>query len=275
MKGRIPLKKNFRGIDFNPMRSGVLLIILINLLLGCGAPGDPILDNMYTRNIYPGASSTYSIGSEDLPYSEGWFDNLYVLDDVEIEGYTTFGNQIILEGDGKAWLEFRPDTDFESVRAHGAPTWVLRGIFGGFSLPIFAPNEELHCDICVPSRWDAESDIEIHFDLWLDTAQDAANDSFRLGLNWENRDPNAGIVPNAPVTIEVEIVTGVCPQYQCFQVPFQIDHDGGTRTIEGDDNLALRLRRIDVVDGNEIEGEVVIDHIGIIFRCDKLGASTL
>ena len=78
-------------------------------------------------------------------------------------------------------------------------------------------------------------------------------------------------MPNAPITVEVETTTGICPQYSCFQPTFLIDYDGGARTIEGDDNLALRLRRIDVVTGNEIDGEVVVDHVGVIFRCDKLG----
>lgn len=276
MKGAIPLKRNLRGLDFNPVRSVLLLVMLVALLMGCGLPGDPMLDDMYTQNVYPGTAGDYSVGSEDLPYGEGWFDDIDVADtsslnDVAISGETTFSGQVRLEGDGKVWLEFRPDTDFETVRALGIPTWVLRGVFGGFSLPIYAPNEEMHFDICVPSRWDEGSDIYVHFDVWLDTAQDAADDSFRLQLAWENRDPDAGVVPNAPITVEVETTTGICPQYSCFQPTFLIDYDGGARTIENDDNLAFRLRRIAVVAGNEIAGEVVVDHIGVIFRCDKLG----
>lgn len=292
MKGRIPLKRNLRGLDFNPVRTVLLLAMLVALLMGCGLPGDPILDDFYTQNVYPGTASDYSVGSEDLPYSEGWFDELYVPGDVAIGGILavegalfTGGNvypgrelvltnepPVTLEGDGRIWIEFRPDTDFETVRANGKPTWIIRGVFGGFSLPIYAAdNEELYADICVPNRWDEGSDIYVHFDVWLDTAQDAADDSFRLQLAWENRDPGAGVVPNTSTTVEVETTTGICPQYSCFQPEFLIDYDGGARTIEGDDNLTLRLRRIAVVDGIEIAGEVVIDHVGVIFRCDKLG----
>jgi len=61
------------------MKKRILALILpiIVLLVGCGTPGDPILDNMYTQNVYPGTASTYSVGSEDYPYSEGWFDNVF------------------------------------------------------------------------------------------------------------------------------------------------------------------------------------------------------
>jgi len=292
MKGTLLLKKVLRGLDFNPVKPLLLLVMLVALLVGCGMPGDPILDDIYTQDVYPGTASTYSIGSEDLPYSEGWFDDLAVdgdilmTGDLLVEGGILTGDNIYpgrelvltnappitLEGDGRIWIELRPDLDFESVRANGKPTWVKRGVFGGFSLPVYAASEELYLNLCVPGRWDGASDIYVHLDTWLDTAQDATNDSFRLQIAWENRDTNAGVVPNTSTTVDVETTTGICPQYSCFQAEFIIDYDAGARTIEADDNLALRIRRVAVVDGNEIDGEVVIDHVGVTFRCDKIGS---
>ena len=136
----------------------ILSLIVILLLAGCGLPGDPILDDLYTKNVYPGAADVYSVGSEDLPYNEGWFNDghfadIYASDDALISdtlgvgGHSafetaTFNDQITLVDDGRVWLEFSPDLDFESVRAFGVPTWVTRGVFGGFSLSIFAADNE-------------------------------------------------------------------------------------------------------------------------------------
>jgi hypothetical protein len=54
-----------------------ILLLLIVFLIGCGAPGDPLLD-LYTANIYPGTANTYNIGSEDLPFNESWFNQVFV-----------------------------------------------------------------------------------------------------------------------------------------------------------------------------------------------------
>jgi len=54
-----------------------LLLIGILLLVGCGMPGDPIVDDLYTKNVYPGTTNTYNVGSDDYTYNEGWFYNLY------------------------------------------------------------------------------------------------------------------------------------------------------------------------------------------------------
>ena len=155
-----------------------LFLIIIMIVSGCGLPGDPMLDDMYSRNIYPGTADTYSVGSEEYPYSEGWLgtlnlDDLLVTGDADIGGDLAVGGDIttggditpggtlilsndppiILLGDGQVWLEYRPDLDYESVRAHGVPTWIQRGVFGAFSLPIAGVNEILTTEMCVPFRW--------------------------------------------------------------------------------------------------------------------------
>lgn len=154
------------------MKKLVLLPILLIMLVipGCGAEGDPIFP-VYSDDILPGVPDA-TIGSEDLPYAEGHFITLYpayideanILGDAKVDGTlgvsghsafeeATFNGQISLEGDGQVWLEFRVDLDFESVRAHGVPTWVTRGVFGGFSLPVGGADEELQFECCVPDRW--------------------------------------------------------------------------------------------------------------------------
>jgi len=186
------------------------------------------------------------------------------------------GDSIVLVEDGLVYLEFRPDTDFETVRAQGKPTWVYRGIAGGFSLPVYAAdNEELYLEICVPTRYDEVSDIVLHIECYVTTAQDAANDAFNLQIEWEDYTPGIDIVPNTAHTINVETTTGVCAQYQSFRPALTVDYDIHVgNPVESDDMLAFRLRRVAVVAGNEADGEIVINHMGVNFRCDKLGNIT-
>lgn len=56
-----------------------LPVVLVGLLLlvGC-APGDPLPEDFYTKNIYPGTNATYDVGGIDNWYADGYFTNLYV-----------------------------------------------------------------------------------------------------------------------------------------------------------------------------------------------------
>jgi len=73
---------------------------------------------------------------------------------LDVLGTSTFSNNITLDGDGEIWLEFRLGLDWFTVRANGKPTHVTRGIFDGYSLPVFAADdEELIFEVCVPDRW--------------------------------------------------------------------------------------------------------------------------
>lgn len=131
-------------------RAFLLLPLLVVLVSGCA--GDPLAP-IHTENVLPGTAHEYSVGSEDYPYADGWFDEVNT-GNLTVSENATFSGGIELEGDGRVWLEFRADIDFESVRAHGTPTWVTRGVFGGFSLPVFADDdEELQFEVCVPDRW--------------------------------------------------------------------------------------------------------------------------
>lgn len=57
----------------------VLSFAFIVSFAGCvGFEGSPALDDMYTLNIYPAEDNTYQIGSQDLLWSEGWFNKIFV-----------------------------------------------------------------------------------------------------------------------------------------------------------------------------------------------------
>lgn len=192
-------------------------------------------------------------------------------DDVYLERLT-LGDQLTLEDDGLVWLEFRPDIDFETVRANGKPTWVKRGIIGGWSLPPDVVGEELFMEIHAPNRWDESSDVYIHVHCYLDTANTDKN--FNLELSWAHITDGDVVSDNVSENLTAETATGVAAQYTQYHVDFILDYDVDLADpLIISDELHMRLRRIDAT-ANETAGEIVITHIGVVFRRDKLGAIT-
>lgn len=178
--------------------------------------------------------------------------------------------QPLTENKQLVYIEIRPDLDYETVRAFGKPTRVYQGVFVGWSLPIYAAdNEELYSTICVPNRYDEESDVIVHIDCWLSQAEDSKN--FKLQLSWEHYTPSE-VIPATSTNVEVQTATGAsAAQFQGYQVDFTIDYDVHTpNSLMHDDIMGLRLRRI-AATANECAGEIVIAHIGVGFRRDKLG----
>lgn len=184
---------------------------------------------------------------------------------------------ITLSGEGLVYIELRPDLDFETIRGNvGIPALVSQGIFRGFSLPVYAAdNQELFFTICVLNRWDGVSDIKVHAECWLTQAQ-AASKKFNLRLDWEHFTPGVDVIPATSNQVPVQTETGIVAQFKSYKVEFTIDYDIDTPdNIVADDQLAIRLIRIDADPiGDEIGGEVVIHHVGVIFRRDKLGVAT-
>ena len=181
---------------------------------------------------------------------------------------------ITMSGSGLAYIELRPDLDRCTIIGQGKPTQVTRGIYKGYSLPVYsADNEELYNDMCVPSRYDEASDIIVHLYCWLAGAEDTKN--FKLQLSWEHYTPGTDTVPATSNDVEVQTATGAsAAQFQSYVVSFTIDYDIDTPDdIIGDDIIGMRLRRI-AATTNECAGEIVINHLGVIFRRDKLGISS-
>lgn len=210
------------------------ILVLILALTSCGFPGEPMLDDAYPRDVY---------------FTEGY--------------------GIILEGDSKVWLEFRPELDFDVVKKNAVPLSHTRGIFTGFELPIYNnDDQELFFDICVPDRWDGTSMSHIHMDIFLIDAQ-SDGEAFKLQVFWEHYTPGVDVVPDISAPEEIETATGDSAAFQSFQIHFDIP----AGDMLGDDILAFRLRRVVATVDDDIGAEelVIIQHVGVIFLCDKLG----
>ena len=228
---------------------------------GYTAYADPAGD-FYVNDLLPNADSTYDVGASGNEFAEGYLDNLYL----------TGTDPITLLGSARSWLEFRPDLDPTKLAVNAKPTIVTRGVALGYSLPVGGADEELFYSICVPNRWDGESDIYVHIRAWLSAAQDEASDAVKLSLNWQYSG-DGDVVAGTYYTVTDEVVTGVVAQYTVIVFKFIIDYDTEVgHPILADDVLFFHLTRI--ASSHEIAGEPVVIDSGVIFRCDKFGNIT-
>ncbi|MBA7475662.1 hypothetical protein ES707_11034 [subsurface metagenome] len=183
---------------------------------------------------------------------------------------------LTLKGNGVVEMELRPGLDQAEVAGVGKPTIVTRGVLTGYSLPLYAANQEIFFGMCIPHRWDGVSDIELAIHCYLAAAED--DHAFRLQVSWERtRTTTNQVVLITSQDLEVETNTGaLAAQFTSYHVDFDgenaIPYDMGGHELQVDDELSMRLRRVNKEGAkDECAGDIVIFHIGLIFHRNKLG----
>ena len=174
---------------------------------------------------------------------------------------------------GKVYLELRPDLDETLIRGQaGIPTDAAVGEFNGYSLPVVGADEELHFIVCVPDRWDGESDILIHIDSCLSLGNQADR-SNRWQLEWEHFTPNEDIVPGTNNVVLLERYFYSNDQYQSYQDWMVIDYDIDVGdAIYADDLIGFTIRRVTTAPKGTDADEIIVFAIDVLFkRGDLLG----
>ena len=172
----------------------------------------------------------------------------------------------------KFYNRYRPVLDQATIAGTGKPVIVYRGILRGFTMPVYAANQELFfAEPNLPYRWDGSSDVEIHINGYLDTANTSKR--FRLQVSWEHYTLDTDVVPTTTHDVEKEILTGVWAQYQTFETVHVLDYDVDTPdNLMPHDVVAMRIRRINKTGvEDEIAGNVIITGVVMIYLCDKVG----
>lgn len=184
-----------------------------------------------------------------------------------------FTEPITLSGDGVTEIELRAHLLACPAIAFEKPTFVTYGgVVTGYSLPVYdSDNEELFFMECVPNRWNRASNPRIHVHCYLPSANSGKN--FNLSIDWSHFDPDSNdIIPSTTHTIYNQTATTGSDTYTSYEMEFAIDYDIDTpNLITADDDIHFRIYRTDATE-NEISGEVVITHVGIIWQRDRLGA---
>lgn len=150
------------------MARAIICAIMIGFILtGCGGlPGDPIIDNLYTKNVYPGDDSTYDIGASGNSYN------------------TAYINNIILDG---LWEDLRTPVNAIKLGAINPPTdATYRGsLVYAFSDKILAQEQIVFFSIQLPHSYLQGSDIEAHVH-WIAEDATVGNAIWLLTYSWAN-----------------------------------------------------------------------------------------
>jgi len=126
-----------------------------------------------------------------------------------------------MAGTAKVTKKVRPFTfNYAQITGQGKPTLVNRGVFFGWSLPVYnADNEELFTCNCIPTDWDGTADPVVYIAGWLDTAN--TDKKFNLQVSVEYYDPSTNqVVPVTTNDYTVETDTGTAAQYTSFYCSF-------------------------------------------------------
>jgi len=144
------------------------------------------------------------------------------------------------------------------------PTVVDRGIFSGWSLPIFnSDDEDLWGCICVPDDWSEDTDFDIFIGGWLDTANTGKKFQIRVEYShWTAGDT----VPNTSSNIDIESETGTAAQYKSFKLQHTVPYSG----IIAGDVLGFRIYRI-AATSDEIAGEFVLQGTMLRYQRIRIG----
>lgn len=187
--------------------------------------------------------------------------------DINSQGYAT------LHGDARAYITRRPKVDIVHQVSHAVPDEVQRGVFFGYSMPVYnSDDEELFFKSYVPYRYDGESDPSFHIFCYLAGGEDVG-DYFKFQLSWEGSAHSEIIVSNSThdTTVEQAVLTGRNAQYSLYDLVFTLDHDigGAGSELAGGSILGARLRRVDATNP-DVDNEIVVVDWKIKYRINKL-----
>ena len=158
--------------------------------------------------------------------------------------------------------------DYGRIQGTVKPTQVARGVFDGYSMPIYASDdEEIFACSCIDEDYDGVTDPQVYVAGWLDTAN--TNKKFKLQISAQVCDPSLnGVLPATSTDYPVEVTTGTWAQYATFLATVTLSV--ATLSIVPGEVLAIRIRRI-AASGNEIAGEVVVQGAVLAYNSDKIG----
>ena len=173
----------------------------------------------------------------------------------------------------KNWRSKHPFLDENYANTLGKPTQVSRGLFKGYSLPIWNGSanlyEELSFKMRVPHSWNGITNpwfVAITSTLNVE----AVDDRYRFQMEWQSKDIEH-VIPDTiqeTITDEVTIVDGTA--YYAEIIQFEVD----ASTIIAGQNIQWRLRRIAATQ-DEITNEIGVWHWDTRWKVNKFGTQSI
>lgn len=172
------------------------------------------------------------------------------------------------------WTSRAPFLDENNANDNGVPTQVERGLFKGYSFPIWSDpaqvNEELSFRIRVPHRWDGTTNPWFVAITAIPAAEDIG-DKYKFQLEWQSADVGGIISATIQETLTDEITLTDGSAWQSEEIlAFELT----ATTIARGQNVQLRLRRI-AASSAEIAGEAAVFHWDTRWKMNRIGTVTI
>lgn len=164
-------------------------------------------------------------------------------------------------------IRIRPTLDQARIIGVAKPTYVVYGISGGYSLPIFNNNdEELIYRTVLPTRWDGVTPVKAKIYCYLPTAQDVG-DKFNIDFLYKTMCCDTDVIPPTSLneSKETTIVEGRTAQYSTYCVEIILPHVNANPS----DFANGCIRRI-AASSSEITGEIVVMYVELIYSVNKM-----
>ena len=138
------------------------------------------------------------------------------------------------------WVSHAVFVNENVANVAGKPTRVERGLFNGYSLPLYAGDEELHFSQRVPHRWDGTTNPHYVFIVAL-AATDYAGQTFRFQLEWTCDDIGGVIKDTVDETLihDQALIAGRITAFNAYLVDFELD----AALLSNGSNIQSRLRQ--------------------------------
>ena len=174
--------------------------------------------------------------------------------------------------DSEYWESVNVFLDENYSNEKGLPVQVERGLFKGYSMPIWATPvhqyEELVFRIRVPFRWDGITD-PIFLILVSTSATEDIGDKFKFQMEWESKGVSEVIPDTTAETLTDEVTLTDGTAYYSYLASANLD---ATKLISGE-NLQFRIRRIAAAEP-QVSNEIIIWHWDSRWKMNKLGTIT-
>lgn len=168
----------------------------------------------------------------------------------------------------KNWISEAPFLDENSSNVANKPSLIMRGVFGGYSLPEYAAGEELLYRIRVPHEWDGVTNPWFVAITSISGAEDIG-DKYKLQLEWQSEDILHVIPDTIAETLTDEVTVADGTAYYAEIIAFELD----AATLLRGQNLQMRLRRI-AASASSVSNEIIVWHWDTRWKRSRIGTES-
>lgn len=157
--------------------------------------------------------------------------------------------------------------DENSSNLQGKPTLVTRGLFKGYSLPVYSANdEELFFRMRIPFDWNRSTN-PIFACITSISAAEGVGDKYKFQLEWCSEDVGNVIPDTTCETLTDEVIVSNGTAFYAEIVTFELD----ATTMVAGQNLQMRLRRIASA-APAVTNEIIIWHWDSRWKMSAVGS---